>query len=239
MKELLKSFIIVAGLAGSCLFAQTLKVGTNANFPPFEYIDESSQIVGFDIDLINELAKRSGYEVNVIPMGFDGLIPALKSGKIDMAISGMSATEERKKTIDFSNVYFTTENLYLAKKDKDIKFEEIKDKKVGAQLGTLQEIRAKELTSKTSIAEDPFALIMALKSGKIDVVILDSAVAYGYIKKNPDLKEFYKESDGSDGFAIAYDKGKISDIREKFDQNLEAMKKDGSYDKLLEKYELK
>jgi len=240
MKKIFKFALAVACACGA-MSADTLKIGTNANFPPFEYIDDSSNIVGFDIDLVNELTKRSGYDVEIVNMGFDGLIPALKSGKIDAAISGMSATEERKKAVDFTDPYFTTDNVYLKRKDDDsIKaLEDIKEKPVGVQLGTVQEARAGEVTSKSNPFKDPIAAIMALKGGKVDAVILDTSVAYGYLKQNPDLVEFFKEPDGSDGFAIAFDKDKNPEAVGKFNEALKAMKDDGAYDKLLEKYEMK
>ncbi|MCR4941506.1 MAG: transporter substrate-binding domain-containing protein [Campylobacter sp.] len=80
---------------------KTLRVGTNAEYPPFEFIDENRNITGFDMELARELATRVGVELDILNMSFDGLIPALKSGKIDVAISAMSATEKRKKVVAF------------------------------------------------------------------------------------------------------------------------------------------
>ena len=82
-----------------------LRVGLNAVFAPFEYI-ENGQVAGFDVDMINEIGKNLGYEVEIIDQSFDGLIPALKAGKIDIIVSGMSSTEERKKSVDFTDEYF-------------------------------------------------------------------------------------------------------------------------------------
>ena len=84
---------------------KVLRVGLNAVFAPFEYV-ENGEIKGFDIDLINEIGKNLGYKIEIIDQSFDGLIPALKAGKIDLIISGMSATEERKKSVDFTDEYF-------------------------------------------------------------------------------------------------------------------------------------
>ena len=94
---------------------KVLRVGLNAVFAPFEYV-ENGEIKGFDIDLINEIGKNLGYKIEIIDQSFDGLIPALKAGKIDLIISGMSATEERKKSVDFTDEYFMSTQVYLRKK---------------------------------------------------------------------------------------------------------------------------
>lgn len=241
MKKFLKILLVVL----ACLNlanAKSLKVGTNASFPPFEFVDKNSQIVGFDMDLLDAISKKVGFEYEIVNMGFDGLIPALKSGKIDMVAAGMSATEQRRKAADFTNPYYSTENVFLKKADNDsIKSkEDIKGKIVSTQLGTVQEIAMRELKDiKVSTMKDPFNVIMALKNGKVDVAVFDSSVAYGYLKQNPDLVAFHTEDDGSDGFSFAFDKGKHSELLAKFNQAIDELKADGIYDKILEKYELK
>ena len=93
--------------------------------------------------------------------------------------------------------------------------------------------------AKVVPSEDTVPLIMGLKVGKFDAVILDSSIGYGFIKKNPEVEAFFKEVDGSEGFSIAFDKNKQSELIAKINQILDEMKKDGSYDALLKKYELK
>ena len=224
------------------LCANELKFGTAANYPPFEYIDENNKITGFDIDLIDEISKRAGFSYKIINMSFDGLIPALKAGKINGIISAMSATPDRLKSIDFTKPYYLTENIYLKKKGNDAlkAKEELADKKVGVQQGTIQELAANAINgAKVVPSEDTVPLIMGLKVGKFDAVILDSSIGYGFIKKNPEVEAFFKEVDGSEGFSIAFDKNKQSELIAKINQILDEMKKDGSYDALLKKYELK
>lgn len=241
MKKFLKILLVVL----ACLNlanAKSLKVGTNASFPPFEFVDKNSQIVGFDMDLLDAISKKVGFEYEIVNMGFDGLIPALKSGKIDMVAAGMSATEQRRKAADFTNPYYSTENVFLKKADNDsIKSkEDIKGKIVSTQLGTVQEIAIRELKDiKVSTMKDPFNVIMALKNGKVDVAVFDSSVAYGYLKENPDLAPFHTEPDGSDGFSFAFNKGKHGDLIAKFNDAVDELKEDGTYDKILVKYDLK
>ena len=92
-----------------------LVVGTDGVFPPFGYM-ENGKVVGFDMDLISEIAKNLGYEVEFKVQSFDSLIPSLKAGKLDVIASGMSATEERKKSVDFTEEYFMSKQVYLRKK---------------------------------------------------------------------------------------------------------------------------
>ncbi|WP_311337235.1 basic amino acid ABC transporter substrate-binding protein [Campylobacter ureolyticus] len=241
----MKKFLKILLIALACLNlanAKSLKVGTNASFPPFEFVDKNSQIVGFDMDLLDAVSKKVGFEYEIVNMGFDGLIPALKSGKIDMIAAGMSATEQRRKAADFTKPYYSTENVFLKKTDNDsIKSkDDIKGKIVSTQLGTVQEIAMRELKDiKVSTMKDPFNVIMALKNGKVDVVVFDSSVAYGYLKENPDLAPFHTEPDGSDGFSFAFNKGKQDELINKFNNAIEELKADGTYDKILVKYDLK
>lgn len=224
------------------LNATNLKVGTAANYPPFEFIDEQNKIVGFDIELVAELSKRIGFDFEFVNMSFDALIPAIKVGKIDLIASAMSATDERRRSIDFSKAYYTTENLYLRKKgNTNISGKsDLSGKKIGVQQGTVQEMAANAINGvKVTPAEDPVTLIMGLKNEKIDAIIIDSSIGYGFLKKNPELEEFYKEIDGSEGFSLAFNKDKNSELIAKINAAIDEMKKDGSYDKILEKYDLK
>ncbi len=127
MKKYLKTLIILTLIIAATLsFSQTLVqikqrgkllVGTEPTFPPFEFVDESNQIVGFDLDIANELAKRLGVKVEVVSLPFDSLIPALQQGKIDMVIAGMTITEDRAKVVDFSKPYFEANQAIVVRKD--------------------------------------------------------------------------------------------------------------------------
>ena len=159
-----------------------------------------------------------------------------------MVAAGMSATEQRRKAADFTNPYYSTENVFLKRaNDESIKSkEDIKGKIVSTQLGTVQEIAMRELKDiKVSTMKDPFNVIIALKNGKVDVAVFDSSVAYGYLKENPDLVPFHTEPDGSDGFSFAFNKGKQDELINKFNNAIEELKADGTYDKILVKYDLK
>lgn len=218
----------------------SLRVGTAPNYKPFDY-KEDAKLTGLDIDLVNEIAKREGIDLTWVEMSFDGLIPALKTGKIDMIASAMSATEDRRKSVDFSDVYYTTKNLYIKKKDNEAlnSKEDLEGKIIGVQLGTLQEPAAKAIKdTKVQSNESLSVVIMELKEGKIDAVVADKDVSTGYLKENADLIGFFEEEDGSEGFSFAFDKDKQKEAIEKFNKGLKDLKADGTYEQILTKYEL-
>ena len=234
-------FTLIVGALIS-LGASELKIGSEATFPPFEYIDENNKIVGFEIDLIAELSKRVGFSYKIENMAFDAIIPALKIGKIDIGLSGMSATDDRRKSIDFSKPYYKTQNLFLKQKTnhKITDKTSLNGKKIGVQQGSIQELAATKIVGAEILRfENSIAVLGGLKAGKIDAMIVDESVGYGFLSKNNDIVEFLKEDDGSDGFAMAFDKNKHTQLISKINMAIDKMKQDGSYDRLLEKYNLK
>ncbi|AJC87499.1 amino acid ABC transporter, permease/substrate-binding lipoprotein [Campylobacter insulaenigrae] len=216
------------------------KVGIAANYPPFDFVKDT-QITGFDVDLLEEIAKRENFKLEWVNMSFDGLIPALKSGKIDMIASAMSSTPQRLSSMDFSNTYFNTKNLYLKLKiDSSLSNKEsLEGKKIGVQLGTIQENAAKMIPNSQVVAsEEMLAAILALKAGKVDAVLTDKDIGKGYLKTNDELEAFLEEDDGSSGFCIAFDKGQNAELIQKINTALEKIKSDGTYQKIVEKYDL-
>lgn len=218
----------------------SLKVGIAPNYKPFDY-KEDANLTGLDVDLVNEIAKKEGMEITWVEMSFDGLIPALKTGKIDMIASAMSATDERKQSVDFTDTYYATKNLYIKNKSNEAlkSKEDLEGKNIGVQLGTLQEPVAKAIRdAKVQSSEDLNVAVLALKSNKIDAIIADKDVAKGFLKENDDLVEFFEEEDGSEGFSFAFDKDKQKEALKKFNKALKELKENGTYEKILAKYEL-
>lgn len=225
---------------GSVSKEKVYKVGIAANYPPFDFIKDA-KITGFDVDLLEEIAKRENLKLEWVNMSFDGLIPALKAGKIDMIASAMSSTPQRLNSMDFSNTYFNTKNLYLKlKTDSSISDKQsLEGKKIGVQLGTIQESAAKAIPNAQVVAgEEMLAAILALKAGKVDAVLTDKDIGKGYLKTNEELEAFLEEDDGSSGFCIAFDKGKDAELVQKINSGLEKVKADGTYQALIEKYDL-
>ncbi len=172
-----------------------LRVGLSADYAPMEFehtVNGKTEYAGVDIDLAKKIAKDNNLKLKIVNMSFDSLLGALKTGKIDIIISGMTSTPERKKQVDFSDSYMMTKNIMLVKKDKVNEYKDIKDfnnKKVGAQKATEQEKIAQteiENASITSLSRLP-DVILALKSGKVEGAVVEKPVAEAYLKQNPKL----------------------------------------------------
>ncbi|SCT31502.1 extracellular glutamine-binding protein [Staphylococcus aureus] len=172
-----------------------LRVGLSADYAPMEFehtVNGKTEYAGVDIDLAKKIAKDNNLKLKIVNMSFDSLLGGLKTGKIDIIISGMTSTPERKKQVDFSDSYMMTKNIMLVKKDKVNEYKDIKDfnnKKVGAQKGTEQEKIAQteiENASITSLSRLP-DVILALKSGKVEGAVVEKPVAEAYLKQNPKL----------------------------------------------------
>ncbi|HEH5191374.1 TPA: basic amino acid ABC transporter substrate-binding protein [Campylobacter coli] len=218
----------------------TLKVGTAPNYKPFNF-KQDSKLTGFDTDLIEEIAKKNGIEIVWVETNFDGLIPALKSGKIDMIASAMSATDERRQSVDFTKPYYMSKNLYLKLKNNDSlqTKNDLEGKKIGVQLGTLQENTAKAIkNAQVQSNKDLNIAVLALKNNKIDAIVADQDTAKGFLAENPELVSFYQETDGGEGFSFAFDKDKQKEVIEIFNKGIDEAKTSGFYDNLIKKYEL-
>ena len=154
---MLKKFAVCAAVmaslyTASALAAPTLRVGSETTFPPFEFVDvKTKQFVGYEIDLINAVGKKAGYNISVQSMGFDAIIPALMTGTVDVGVSGMTITPERKKKVDFTVPVFKG-GLVAVVRQKDAAAYKtpaaIKGKQVCAQLGTTGQLKAEEISGK-------------------------------------------------------------------------------------------
>jgi arginine/lysine/histidine transporter system substrate-binding protein len=220
---------------------KVLIMGTSADYPPFEYIDsaKSEEIIGFDVDLAKAITEKLGYEMKVQDMDFNGLIPALESGKVDFVLAGMTPTEDRKKNVDFSDIYYTANNMIVAKKDSGIQsLEDLEGKVVGVQLSSIQEDKAKEIAESINIKIENRnripELVQEILAGRIDAAIIEDTVAKGYLEKNPKLGGFKIEDNEEKGSAIAFPKG--SQLTDDFNRVLNEMKENGELEKLIVKW---
>lgn len=229
--------VILVGCGKEEVQTKKLYIGTNAEYKPYEYI-ENGEITGFDIEFMEELAKNLGYEIEWKNLSFDGLLPALQTKKIDMVIAGMTPTEERKKAIDFTDIYYSSAQAILVNEDTTgIKtLDNLKGKAVGVQLGTIQETMANEIEGAEIKRYNSFTgAILELNNKKIDAVIVGEVVANNYLENNKKLKLAGLLDDRQDGSAIALSKGQeqlISDLNEE----IKKMKKSGKYQELVNKY---
>lgn len=238
MKKIFKNLVLFLMLIMSTLtFAKgKLYVGTNAEFPPFEYLDKG-EVVGFDIDLVKAIGKKLDMEVVIKDMAFDGLIPALETNKIDIVIAGMTASDERKMAVNFSNPYYTANQvIILNDNNNDIKtFDDLNGKLVGVILGFTGDVVVSEMKDvKSKKYNASYAAIMELQNNKIDAIVLDSETALNYVKNNKGLK-LAETSGEPEEYAIAISK-KNSELLNKINIALDELKKDGTYETLLKKY---
>ncbi|PAF45763.1 transporter substrate-binding domain-containing protein [Helicobacter sp. 11S02629-2] len=223
---------------------KSVAIGVNATYPPFEYI-EDAKYKGYDIDLMDEIAKRADFKFQWVNMSYDGLIPALKTGKVDLTISSMNITPDRLKSVDFSHPYFVDQNVFIKRKDSDdiTTLESLKGKKIGSYLGTQQEERAMEVAKQVGGTEvsfkDVLGAVLSLNTNKIDAVVTDGATATNYLKQYPNLVRFYTENSAGEGFGIAADKGKHKELMERINKAIDSMKEDGTLESLAKKYGLK
>lgn len=213
-----------------------LYVGTNAEFEPFEY-REGDNIVGFDIDLINEIAKLIGAEIEVVDMQFDGLLPALEAKKIDLIIAGMTATEERKQFVNFSEPYYNSkQSIVVLSNNTDITtFDNFAGKKVGVVLGYTGDILVSEMTNvEVQKFNATSETILALKSQKVDAVVLDYEPAKNYVAQNKELKLIETDS-ATEEYSIAMRKDD-TELLTKVNDALKTINENGTYETLLSKY---
>lgn len=192
-----------------------LVVGMSADYAPYEfhYIDENGKDVigGFDVDIANEIADAIGVELVIQEMDFDALVSALPAGKVDIVISGMNPTEERAKVVDFSDIYYNSQHGILVRTedaDKYKTFADLEGAKVGAQLGSTQEqiAKAEIPNADLQLLANVNNLILELKSGKVDAIVMEKPVAEMAVKNNPDLavgEPTYEEKTGGNAVGVA------------------------------------
>lgn len=226
-----------------------LVVALSPDYAPFEFktlVDGKDTIVGADVEIAKAIGEKLGVEVEFSAMSFNNVLASLSSGKADIAISGISATEERAKTFDFSEVYYNAKNIVLVKKEDLAKYSTVdglKDKSVGAQKGSIQEgvvtaqLPDSNLVSLTQVTE----MVTELKSGKLDAVVMEETIAQGYVTKNDDLaiaEITLKEDDSEPGSAVAMPKGSTA-LKKAIDEVIAELKSSGKIDTFIqEAYEL-
>jgi arginine/lysine/histidine transporter system substrate-binding protein len=165
-----------------------LVLGTSADFAPYEFhkvINGKDTIVGFDIEIAKEIAKDRGMELDTQEMNFDSLLAALQSGRVDIVLSGMTPTDERRKSIDFSDVYYHSKQVILVRpedKDKYPTMAALKGEKVGAQKGTIQEEIALKIPNVSVTSLDKISdLVLQLETKRVNAVVIEDTVAKGYL----------------------------------------------------------
>ncbi|MCT4710914.1 arginine ABC transporter substrate-binding protein [Enterobacteriaceae bacterium H11S18] len=240
MKKVLLATLL-AGLSLSATAAQTIRFATEASYPPFESMDASNKIVGFDVDLANALCKEMEATCTFANQSFDSLIPSLKFRRIDAVMAGMDITPEREKQVLFSTPYYDNSALFVGQKGKVADIAALKGKKVGVQNGTThQKFIMDKHPEITTVPYDSYQNAkLDLQNGRIDAVFGDTAVVTEWLKAEPKLapigdKVTDKGYFGT-GLGIAVRQGN-TDLQAKFNTALAKVKQDGTYETIYKKW---
>ncbi len=232
--------MLATGAFSSANAADVIRVGTEATYAPFEFMDENAKPQGYDIDIINAIGEAMGYEVEVVNMPFDGLIPALMTSQIDAVIAAMTITEERAKRVDFSDPYYKSGLSVLIleqNKDKYQTLESLKGQPLCAQIGTTGAMKAEELSpgNAKSFNTEPEAF-MELKAGGCQGVVNDRPVNLYYLSSNAsegviEMSEMITAED----YGIAVNKGN-TEMKQIIDEGLKKIRDNGKFAEIHKKW---
>jgi polar amino acid transport system substrate-binding protein len=230
----------LSACGGGASKGNTITFGTNAEFPPFEYVTSSGVIGeydGIDMAIAKQIAESNGMTAAMENMEFDSLLVALQNGQIDAVIAGMTATDERRETVDFSTPYYTATQVMIVREDSDITVAtDMADKKICVIQGYTGEICVQDMGYTYEAFKKGTEAVMELVNGKCDVVVIDSATAQKYVGDNEGLK--IVEDPGafeSEEYAIAVQKGN-TELLDKINSAIEKMLADGTINELAVKY---
>lgn len=237
----------VGGEAAGVLDKDVILVGTEATYPPFEYRNEKNQVVGYDIDVVEAVAKHLGKKVEIVDMSFDGLIPALMTGKVDLVAAGMTNTEERRKKVNFSSVYYDIENAFVVRADDSsiTKLDDLKGKIATVQIGTAQDtfITNTGLPAEIKRFQKNDDALMEIKVGRGDFCVVNLTVANAFLRNNKTFEEDLKigfrnkiHREG-EGIALGLPKGDEA-LLNAVNGAIETMKNNGEFDSIKKKYQM-
>lgn len=215
-------------------------IASDSSFAPFVFQDDSNQYTGIDMELIKAIAKDQGFTVEVTNPGFDAAINSVQTGQADGIIAGMSVTDARKKTFDYSDPYYTANSILAVKDSSNIKsYEELKGKTVGVKTGTASQTFLEENKSKYGYSiktfSDAASMYDSLNTGSVAAVMDDEPVVKYAIKQGKKLKTPI-EGTPSGQVAFAVKKGSNPELIEMFNNGLANLKESGKYQEILDKY---
>lgn len=238
-------FILLAGMMiaglmlGSCGNSEPTKIVviTDATYPPFETVNDDKEIVGFDIDVMNAIAKEANLEIEYQNIGWDPLLAGMAQGTYDVAISCITITEERAKTMLFSDPYYTAGQIVVVAKDNTtFKSKDDLVGTVGSQLGTTGNMEVDALANCTSKPYDDIGLAFQdLMNGQIVAIICDAPVASNYVNKNSDKLKTIGDMFTTESYGIAFAKSQTA-LLEKVNKALTEVKKQGLIDQYAAKW---
>lgn len=223
---------------------KTLIMATNATFPPYEYKD-GDNFAGIDVEVAQKIAEKLGMELEIQDVEFGSIVTGVQTGKYDIGMAGISVTEDRKKSVNFSDTYATAKQVVIVTEDSAIKsLDDLKgdgSMKFGVQQDTTGDILASDTVENGGYGKDNVVsfkaatdTVQALKTGKVDAVIIDNAPAQNFVKNTDGLKIL----DGTwldESYAIAISKDN-TDLLEKVNAALKELTADGTIQAIVDKY---
>lgn len=245
MKKIL-SLVLVLAMA-LCLFAgcaskegdtsDKLTMATNAEFPPFEYL-ENGEVVGADVEIAQAIAKKLGKELEITNIDFDAALTGAATGKYDMAVAGITANDDRKKNMNFSVDYYTASQAIIVMSDSEIATAaDLSGKTIACQEGTTGEQYLMDNNYSIQSFKTGAEAVSAMTSGKVDAVVIDDAVARALSSKQNGTTKVLDEALTKEAYAIALEKGD-EELTKEINKALEELKADGTLAKIFEKYDL-
>lgn len=216
---------------------ESLVMGTNAAFPPYEFVDDNGTIVGIDAEIAAAVAEKLNMELTIKDMEFDSLIPAVQAGSIDIALAGMTVTDERLESVNFSDSYAKGVQVVIVKEDSTIKtIDDLSDKMIGVQSGTTGDIYCTDDYGQDHVKQfsNGALAVAALMNGQVDCVIIDNEPAKNFVKANTGLK-ILDTSYADEDYAAAIAKDN-TELLEKVNNALAELKASGKLDEIVAKY---
>ncbi|MBB5074045.1 polar amino acid transport system substrate-binding protein [Bartonella callosciuri] len=244
MKLLAVALIISATLFTELVSAQTLKIASDASYPPFSYIDSNNELQGFDIDISYALCKKMNVECTIITQDFEGMIPGLIAKKYDAIISSLAPTQERLQKIDFTDPYYNTALAVIVTKSSEIKeisADAFKGKNLGVQSNTTQAAYAEDHYANEGVNIKLYPTVIEvnrdLLSHRLDMIIVDKLQALNWLENEGKdcCKLLGTLEETKLPIAIAIRKNN-NDLKTKFNKALKKIRSDGTYDKIMRKY---
>lgn len=232
--------LLAAGAAQNPARAESLRIGTEGAYPPFNQIDPSGELIGFDIDIAQALCDNMGVECVFVRQDWDGIIPGLLARKYDAIVASMSITEERQQAVDFTDPYYSNKLRYVAAKDSKLDPANLKGKVIGAQRATISASYLEDHPIKgadVKLYDTQENAYLDLASGRVDVILADRLVTYDWLQseQGKDFAFLGEPIDIGDKIGIAVRKGDDK-LLTRLNAALAEIIADGTYEELNAKY---
>ncbi|TCS62605.1 ABC transporter substrate-binding protein [Varunaivibrio sulfuroxidans] len=237
-KKIALAAVAVMAFGATAQASETIRIGTEGAYPPFNQIDPNGKVVGFDIDIANALCDVMKVKCEFVTQDWDGLIPALKVKKFDAIIAFMSITDKRKKAVDFTDPYCSNTLGYVAKKGSTLNIDDLNGKTIGAQRATISATYLADHVkgAKVKLYDTQENAYLDLSTGRTDAVLADNPANYEWLRSDAGkgFVQVGKPVDINDKIGIAVRKG--DPLRERLNAALKVILANGTYQKINKKY---